>query len=83
VNAFLERFVLMVCTDVTDRMLIFGERYLRAVLTEYARYDNRGRPHRARHLQPPQPDSVVDISMERIKRRSVIGGVINEYEPAT
>jgi putative transposase len=73
----------MVRTDATDRMPIFGERHLRAVLTEYARYDNRGRPHRARHLHPPQPDPVADISTERIKRRSVIGGLINGYEPAT
>ncbi|HXT42497.1 MAG TPA: integrase core domain-containing protein [Pseudonocardiaceae bacterium] len=51
-NAFSERFVLTVRTDVTDRMLIFGERHLRAVLTEHARHDNRRRPHRARHLHP-------------------------------
>ena len=82
-NAFAERFVLTVRTEVTDRMLIFGERHLRAVLTEYARHYNRRRPHRARHLHPPQPDyPVTDISTERIKRRSVLGGLINEYEPA-
>ncbi len=52
-NAFSERFVLTVRMDVTDRMLIFGERHLRAVLTEYARHDNRRRPHRARHLHSP------------------------------
>jgi putative transposase len=72
--------MLTVRTDVTDRMLIFGERHLCAVLTEYARHDNRRRPHRARHLHP-QPDPVTDISTERNKRRSVLGGLINEYEP--
>jgi putative transposase len=70
-NAFAERFVLTVRTDVTDRMLIFGERHLRAVLTEYARHYNQRRPHRALHLHPPQPDHpVTDISTERIRRRS-------------
>jgi putative transposase len=46
-NAYAERFVLTVRTEVTDRMLIFGER-LRTVLTEDARYDNQ-RP------APPAP----------------------------
>jgi putative transposase len=72
-NAFSERFVLTVRTEVTDRMLIFGERHLRAVLTEYARHYNRRRPHRALQLQPPQPDHpIAGISTERIKRRSVL-----------
>jgi putative transposase len=32
-NAYAERFVLTARTEVTDRMLIFGERHLRLVLT--------------------------------------------------
>jgi putative transposase len=31
-NAFAERFVLTARTEVTDRMLVFGERHLRSVL---------------------------------------------------
>jgi hypothetical protein len=34
-NTYAERFVLTARTEVTDRILIFGERYLRAVLAEY------------------------------------------------
>ena len=82
-NAFAERFVLTARTEVTDRMLIFGERHLRAILTAYEAHYNGRRPHRGRQLQPPRPDHpVADLSQERIKRRAVLGGLINEYERA-
>jgi putative transposase len=82
-NAYAERFVLTARTEVTDRMLIFGERHLRLVLAEYARHYNGQRPHRSRALRPPRPDHpVADLSQKRIKRRPVLGGLINEYERA-
>jgi transposase InsO family protein len=43
-NAYAERFVLTARTEVTDRMLIFGERHLRRTLDEYARHYNGRRP---------------------------------------
>ena len=82
-NAYAERFVLTARTEVTDRMLIFSERHLRIVMAEYARHYNGRRPHRALQLQPPRPDHpVADLSQERIKRRPVLGGLLNEYERA-
>ena len=53
-NCFAERLVLRVRTEVTDRMLIFGERHLRRVLAEYAAHYNARRPHRALRLRPPR-----------------------------
>jgi putative transposase len=80
-NAYAERFVLTARTEITDRMLIFGEQHLRSVLAGYARHYNGRRPHRGRQLRPPRPDHpVADLSRERIKRRPVLGGLINEYE---
>jgi transposase InsO family protein len=80
-NACAERFALTARTEITDRMLIFGERHLRSVLAEYARHYNGRRPHRGRQLRPPRPDHpAADLSRERIKRRPVLGGLINEYE---
>jgi putative transposase len=82
-NAYAERFVLTARTEVTDRMLIFGERHLRTVLAEYEAHYNGRRPHRSRELRPPRPDHpVADLSHERNKRRPVLGGLINEYERA-
>jgi putative transposase len=82
-NAYAERFVLTARTEVTDRMLIFGERHLRAILAEYEAHYNGRRPHRSRELRPPRPDHpVADPSLKRIRRRAVLGGLINEYERA-
>jgi putative transposase len=80
-NAYAERFVLTARTEFTDRMLIFGERHLRAVLAEYEAPYNGRRPHRGRQLGPLRPDHpVADLSKERIKRRPILGGLISEYE---
>jgi transposase InsO family protein len=82
-NAYAERFVLTARTEVIDRMLIFSERHLRSVMAEYARHYNGRRPHRALQFQPPRPDHpVADLSQERVKRRPVLGGLLNEYERA-
>jgi transposase InsO family protein len=82
-NAYAERFVLTARTEVTDRILIFGQRHLRSVLAEYEAHYNGRRPDRSRQLRPPWPDHpVADLSQERIKRRPVLGGLISEYERA-
>jgi len=82
-NCYAERFVLTARKEVTDRMLIFGERHLRTVLAQYEAHYNGRRPHRGRHLRPPRPDHpVADLSRKRIQRRPVLGGLINEYERA-
>ena len=74
-NAYAERFVLTARTEVTDRMLIFGERHLRRVLAEY-------RPTQ-RTTTPPQTDSSTAQarpprrrpSQKRITRQPVLGGL--------
>jgi putative transposase len=82
-NAYAERFVLAARTEVTDQLLIFGERHLRKVLAQYETHYNGRRPHRSRRLRPPRPDHpVADLSKERIQRRPVLGGLISEYERA-
>jgi transposase InsO family protein len=82
-NAYAERFVLTVRTEVTDRMLIFSQRHLRLVLAQYEAHYNGRRPHRSRQLRPPRPDHPpADLSRKGIKRRPILGSLINEYERA-
>ena len=80
-NCFAERFVLTARTELTDRILILGERHLRTVLAQYSTHYNGRRPHRALQLLPPHPDHPSpDLAHRRIKRRPVQGGLLNEYE---
>ncbi len=84
-NAYAERWVRTARAEVTDRMLIAGPRHLRAVLDQYAVHYNEHRPHRARNLRPPgaaeiAPAVITDLATPKIRRRRVLGGLINEYE---
>jgi putative transposase len=82
-NCFAERLVLTVRTELTDRMLIFGEQHLRRVLATYAAHYNTRRAHRALRLRPPRPQSpVLEPVRGNVRRRPILGGLINEYEPA-
>jgi putative transposase len=84
-NAYAERWVRTVRSEVTDRMLIAGPRHLQAILDEYVTHYNRHRPHRARNLRSPDYDDistapVTDLATARIRRHKVLGGLIHEYE---
>jgi putative transposase len=82
-NAFAERWVGTVRRECTDRMLIVGDRHLAAVLAEYTAHYNSHRPHRSLDQQPPNPaPHVVDLNDTRIRRRPILGGLINEYSQA-
>ena len=82
-NACAERFVLTARTEVTDQMLIFGQRHLRTILAGYEAHHSRRRPHRGRQLHPPRPGHLVaGLSQQRIKRRPVLGGLTSECQRA-
>jgi len=80
-NAHAERWVRTLRSELTDRMLIFGQRHLRHVLAEYVQHYNEGRPHRALDLSPPRPPAtVIDLEAQRrIRRKPILGGLIKEY----
>jgi putative transposase len=80
-NCFAERFVQTARTELTDHILIFGERHLRTVLARYNTHYNGRRPHRALRPLPPHPDHPVpDLDHGQIRHRPILGGLINEYE---
>jgi putative transposase len=87
-NAICERLVGTLRREVLDRVLILGESHLRAVLAEYQAHYNTARPHQgiAQRVPDGEHDSgrlaVSDLDRERIYRKPVLGGLINEYSRA-
>jgi hypothetical protein len=86
-NAIAERFVRTVRAECTDRMLITGERHLHAALSEYVTHYNTGRSHQGHGLGLRAPDDAPNVipfpaSPHQIRRRQLLGGLINEYQPA-
>ncbi|XVQ15194.1 integrase core domain-containing protein [Spirillospora sp. CA-255316] len=82
-NAHAERFVGTLRRECLDHLLIYWQRHLRSILTEYERHYNTHRPHQSRALRPPldDPARVVDINA-RIQRRTVMNGLLNEHHRA-
>ncbi len=70
------------------QVLIIGDAHLRAVLAEYRIHYNTARPHQgiAQHVPDHEPGAaratVTDVDTEQIRRRPVLGGLINEYSHA-
>jgi putative transposase len=84
-NAICERLVGTLRRVLLDRVLILGERHLHAVLTEYQAHYNMARPHQGVGQSVPSderdtpPATMIDVDSERIRRKPVLGGLINEY----
>jgi transposase InsO family protein len=80
-NAICERWIGTLRRECTDHLLIYSERHLRQVLTEYLAHYNQHRPHRALGRWPPQPPPA-GLPAQRFRRQRILHGLINEYKPA-
>ena len=87
-NAICERLAGTLRREFLDRVLILGERHLHAVLTDYQAHYNTARPHQgiAQHVPDDEPDAarttVINVDRRQIRRKPVLGGLINEYTHA-
>jgi putative transposase len=86
-NAICESVVGTLRRELLDRILILGPGHLRRVLAEYAIHYHAHRPHQSLRQRfpdtgPAVPAPLIDLTGSRIKRRPVLGGLINEYEAA-
>ena len=83
-NAICERLVGTLRREFLDRVLILGEGHLHAVLAEYQVHYNTARPHQGIGQRVPDGGhlTVADLYRERILRKPVLGGLINQYARA-
>jgi hypothetical protein len=85
-NSIAERWVGSLRAEVTDHLLVVGRRHLERVLADYLAHDDGRRPHRSLPLRPPQrrvaPPPCRPPTIIAIRRRQLMGGLINEYSAA-
>ncbi|MEU3645214.1 integrase core domain-containing protein [Lentzea sp. NPDC034063] len=79
-NCYAERFVGTVRRELTDRLLIINERYLMSVLNRFVTHYNHRRPTQSAGARPDYP--LTEPGCRAVRRRRVLGGLINEYEHA-
>ncbi len=85
-NAFAERWIRTARSECLDRTLIHGERHLLTTLGEYVAHYNGHRPHQGRGQCPPAiekpPPPIADLAAARVRRRTILNGLISEYSQA-
>ncbi len=79
-NCFAERWVQSVKTEALSKMILFGERSLRHVLSEYVAHHHTERPHQGKEnvilFPSTQAKSDPDLSIECRER---LGGLLKYY----
>jgi putative transposase len=86
-NAYAGRWVRTDRHECLDWTLIWNQRQLHQVLTEYLGHYNRVRPHRALDLHPPDPARPIAVigpapGPADVFRIDVLSGLIHEYQRA-
>jgi len=77
-NAHAERWVRTVREECLDHLLIMNQSHLKRVLDIYINYYELSRPHQGLDQHTPIPRGSIPYS-GRVRKREVLGGIINDY----
>jgi transposase InsO family protein len=66
--------------ECLDHVIVFNERHLLALLTEFVQYYNNDRPHRALELETPVPSP--PMSRGAVVSRPILSGLHHAYARA-
>ena len=80
-NAFAERFVKSVRNEALDYFIIFNEKQLRKIITEYIRYYNSQRAHQG--IEQNIPAGYVPQTEGKVVSFPVLSGLHHHYERKT
>ena len=82
-NATIERYVGSARREALDHVIVVGERHLKSLLSEYARYFSAMRPHQGLGQRIPVPtrrQTRKDIG--KVIAIPVLGGLHHDYRAA-
>ena len=83
-NAHCERVVKSIKHEALDHFVVFGERHLNHIVSEFVRFYHDCRPHQALRNMPPAangpPPEIDSVQLDEIVCHERLGGVLKHYE---
>ena len=82
-NGRVERFIQTIKYECLFKFILFGQRHLDHIVSEWVNYYNRTRSHMERGNLPPiqeVPEEVLKLERDQIIVRSYVGGLVKSFE---
>lgn len=78
-NAYAESFVRNIKRECLDKMVLFGERHVRYVCTQYIEHYNEERPHKGLDYRRPVEPDAPPCRDGPVQCRERLGGLLKSY----
>jgi hypothetical protein len=79
-DAYAERFIGSLRRECLDHAIVFNERHLGQILSDYRRYYNRSRTHLALEKDAPEPRTAQERHLGEVVAFPEVGGLHHRYE---